>query len=129
MQTQVTKKIDFSGKDLFIGLDVHKKSWSVTILVEGMEHKTFTQPPDPQVLYDYLQKMFPGGTYYSAYEAGFCGYGIHRELNAFGIKNIVINAADIPSSQKDQSGEARSHRQPEDCQSAWERVIAGHPHL
>jgi transposase len=102
MQTQVTKKIDFSGKDLFIGLDVHKKSWSVTILVEGMEHKTFTQPPDPQVLYDYLQKMFPGGTYYSAYEAGFCGYGIHRELNAFGIKNIVINAADIPSSQKDQ---------------------------
>jgi transposase len=46
MQTQVTKKIDFKGKDLYIGLDVHKKSWSVTILVEGMEHRTFTQPPD-----------------------------------------------------------------------------------
>jgi transposase len=102
MQTQVTKKIDFKGKDLFIGLDVHKKSWSVTILVEGMEHRTFTQPPDPRVLYNYLQKMFPGGNYFSAYEAGFCGYGIHRELNSVGIKNIVINAADIPSSQKDQ---------------------------
>ncbi len=102
MQTQVTKKIDFQGKDLFIGLDVHKKSWSVTILVGGMEHRTFTQPPDPRALYTYLQKMFPGGTYHSAYEAGFCGYGIHRELNALGIKNIVINAADIPSSQKDQ---------------------------
>ena len=101
MQTQVTKKIDFKGKDLFIGLDVHKKSWSVTILVGGIEHRTFTQPPDPRTLYNYLQKMFPGGTYYSAYEAGFCGYGIHRELNALGIKNIVINAADIPSSQKD----------------------------
>jgi hypothetical protein len=46
--------------------------------------------------------MFPGGTYYSAYEAGFCGYGIHRELNDLGIKNIVINAEDIPTSQKDQ---------------------------
>ena len=102
MQTQVTKKIDFKGTDLFIGLDVHKKSWSVTILVEGMEHRTFTQPPDPRTLYNYLQKMFPGGTYYSAYEAGFCGYGIHRELNDLGIKNIVINAADIPASQKDQ---------------------------
>ena len=45
--------------------------------------------------------MFPGGSYFSAYEAGFCGYGIHRELNSFGIKNIVINAADIPTSQKD----------------------------
>jgi transposase len=102
MQTQVTKKIDFKGKDLFIGLDVHKKSWSVTILVEGIEHRTFTQPPDPRTLYNYLQKMFPGGTYHSAYEAGFCGYGIHRELNDLGIKNIVINAADIPTSQKDQ---------------------------
>jgi len=101
MQTQVTKKIDFSGKELFIGLDVHKKSWSVTILVDGIEHRTFTQPPDPKTLFNYLQKMFPGGTYYSAYEAGFCGYGIHRELNSLGIKNIVINAADIPSSQKD----------------------------
>jgi len=77
MQTQVTKKIDFKDKNLLIGLDVHKKSWSVTILVEGIEHRTFTQPPDPKSLYNYLRRMFPGGTYYSAYEAGFCGYGIH----------------------------------------------------
>jgi transposase len=102
MQTQVTKKIDFSGKNLFIGLDVHKKSWSVTIVVDGMEHRTFTQPPDPRALNNYLQRMFPGGNYNSAYEAGFCGYGIHRELNELGIKNIVINAADIPTIQKDQ---------------------------
>ena len=101
MQTQVTKKIDFSGKDLFIGLDVHKKSWSVTIVIDGIEHRTFTQPPDPGALNNYLQRMFPGGSYNSAYEAGFCGYGIHRELNSLGIRNIVINAADIPTSQKD----------------------------
>jgi transposase len=101
MQTQVTKKIDFKGKELFIGLDVHKKSWSVTIIVDGIEHRTFTQPPDPLVLNNYLQRMFPGGDYNSSYEAGFCGYGIHRGLNSLGIKNIVINAADIPTSQKD----------------------------
>jgi transposase len=101
MQTQVTKKIDFSDKDLFIGLDVHKKSWSVTIVVDGIEHRTFTQPPDPDALSHYLRRMFPGGKYNSAYEAGFCGYKIHRELNSLGIKNIVINAADIPTSQKD----------------------------
>jgi transposase len=101
MQTQVTKRIDFKDKDLFIGLDVHKKSWSVTIVIDDMEHRTFTQPPDTRALYNYLQRMFPGATYNSAYEAGFCGYGIHRELNSLGIKNIVINAADIPTSQKD----------------------------
>lgn len=101
MQTQVTKKIDFTGKDLFIGLDVHKKSWSVTIVVDGMEHRTFTQPPDPEALQKYLHRSFPGGTYLSAYEAGYCGYGIHRRLNDLGIKNIVINAADIPATQKE----------------------------
>ncbi len=85
MQTQVMKKIDFSGKDLFIGLDVHKKSWSVTIVIGGMEHRTFTQPPDPRALNNYLQRMFPGGSYNSAYEAGFCGYAIHRRLNELGI--------------------------------------------
>jgi len=101
MQTQVTKKIDFTGKDIFIGLDVHKKSWSVTVTVDGMEHKTFTQHPDPQALHNYLQRNFPGGSFHSAYEAGFCGYDIHRRLNSLGIENIVINAADIPTTQKD----------------------------
>jgi transposase len=101
MQTQVTKEIDFSEKNLFIGLDVHKKSWSVTIIVDGIEHRTFTQPPSAESLSGYLHRMFPGADYFSAYEAGFCGYRIHRELNSFGIKNIVINAADIPSTQKD----------------------------
>ena len=101
MKTQVTKKIDFSGKDLFIGLDVHKKSWSVTIVVDGIEHRTFCQPPDAMALNNYLKRVFPGGSYYSAYEAGFCGYGIHRELISLGINNIVINAADTPTSQKD----------------------------
>jgi len=101
MQTQVTKKIDFTGKELFIGLDVHKKSWSVTIVVDGIEHRSFTQPPDPEALQKYLQRFFPGGNYHSVYEAGYCGYGIHRRLNELGIKNIVINAADIPTTQKD----------------------------
>lgn len=50
MKIQVTKRIDFTGKQLFIGLDVHKKSRSITILVDGTEHRTFTQPPDPESL-------------------------------------------------------------------------------
>ena len=101
MQTQVTKKIDFTGKDLFVGLDVHKKSWSVTIVVDGIEHRTFTQPPDPEALQKYLLRSFPGGNYQSAYEAGYCRYDIHRRLNDLGIENMVINAADIPTTQKD----------------------------
>jgi hypothetical protein len=41
LQTQVTKKFYFKGKELFIELDTHKKkSWSMTIVVDGMEHRT-----------------------------------------------------------------------------------------
>lgn len=63
MQTQVTKKIDFTGKEFFIRLDVHKKSWDVTILVNGIGHRRFTQPIDVDALQKYLHRNFPGGNY------------------------------------------------------------------
>ena len=37
----------------------------------------------------------------SVYEAGFCGFWIHRKLLKLGIENIVINPADVPTSDKE----------------------------
>jgi len=101
MQTQVSKKLDFSGKNLYIGLDVHKSSWHVTIYSQEMSLKSFTQPPSPKSLHNFLCTNYPNANYYSAYEAGFCGYSHHRDLNKLGINNIVVNAADVPKSNKD----------------------------
>ena len=97
------KNIDFTGKNIYIGLDVHKKSWSVTILLDELEHRTFSSPPVPEFLNKYLRKHFPGGRYLSAYECGFSGYVHHRKLNELGIENIVINPADVPSSNKEKT--------------------------
>ena len=99
-----SKSINFCGMNIYAGIDVHKKSWSVTILVEDFEHKTFTQPPSVDKLYGYLIKHFPGATYHSAYEAGFSGYGNHRKLKELGINNIVINPADVPTTGKEKAG-------------------------
>jgi transposase len=44
---------------LFIGIDIHKKSWSVSIRTESFDHKTFSMPPDPDALYDYVAAHFP----------------------------------------------------------------------
>lgn len=99
-----SKSINFSGMNVYIGLDVHKKSWSVTILTDDIEHKTYTQPPNPDKLYAYLVRHFPGATYYSAYESGFSGYGNHRRLIELGINNIVVNPADIPTTGKEKAG-------------------------
>lgn len=41
-----SNKLDFTGQPIYIGLDVHKKSWSVSIHSALCEHKTFTQCPD-----------------------------------------------------------------------------------
>jgi transposase len=76
MEAQV-KKTDFPGQNIYVGFDAHLKSRKVTIMVEDTIYKTFTQPPMPEVLYNYLKNNFPGCNYHSAYKAGFCGYWIH----------------------------------------------------
>ncbi len=100
MQTQVTKKT-FVDQEFFVGIDTHKKSWTVSILGEHYEHKTMSQNPDPEILARYLKKHFPGGKYHAVYEAGFSGFESCRELQQLGIDCIVGHAADIPSSQKE----------------------------
>jgi transposase len=103
MQNKSSKILDFTGHNVYVGLDVHGASWAVNILVDEIEHRRFTQPPDPVVLYNYLCKNFPGANYYSAYECGFCGYHHHRKLLELGIKNIVINPADLPITDKEKT--------------------------
>lgn len=100
MQTQ-SKNLNFEGQNIYVGFDSHLKSWQVTILTENMSHKTFVMPPKPDVLSMYLKNNFPNGTYYSAYEAGFCGLWAHYKLQGLGINNIVVNPADVPSTQKE----------------------------
>ena len=111
MQTQVNE-LNFTGQNIYAGFDVHLKSWSVTIMTEKLTHKTFSQPPKPELLHQYLVKNFPGGTYHSAYEAGFCGYWIHNKLKLLGVNSIVVNPADIPTTDKEkvQKEDARDSR-------------------
>ncbi len=98
---QIRQKLDFSGDSIYAGIDVHKKQWNVFIMSEYKEHKGFVQPPDPSILAEYLRKNFPGATYYSTYEAGFSGFWIHEALKQQGIHNIVVNPADVPTTDKE----------------------------
>jgi len=53
-------------------------------------YKTFSQDPSAKELANYLKKNFPGGNYYSAYEASFCGYSLHRALEKYGIHSSPL---------------------------------------
>lgn len=100
MQTQVNQT-DYSGQKIYVGIDVHLKSWKVTVMMDSLYRTTFSQDPCAETLYHYLVRHFPGAAYFSAYEAGFSGYWIHYKLCALGINSIVVNPADIPTTSKE----------------------------
>jgi transposase len=99
-----TVRPDFTGQNIYVGMDVHKKSWTVSIFSEHHEHKTFTQPPNAESLVGYLKRTFPGATYHAVYEAGFCGYWIHDSLHQQGVDSMVVNPADVPTTDKQRRG-------------------------
>lgn len=94
-------KVSFKNQHIYVGLDSHNKNWRVSIKYENIEHKTFTQNPEPKLLVDYLHRNFPGATYHCVYEAGYNGFWICDELNKLGVNCIVVNPADVPTKDKD----------------------------
>ena len=81
MSTQ--KRIDMETQPtaqpkLYIGMDIHKKSWSVHLRTDISDHKTLTIPPDCDTLYDYVENNFQDHEVSLTYEAGCCGFSASR---------------------------------------------------
>ncbi len=95
------KQLDFAGQTIFCGIDVHKKNWRVNIRNDQFELEDYTQDPCEDLLMKHLQKKYPGASYQVAYEAGFSGFGLLRSLTSSGIQCMVVNPADIPSTDRD----------------------------
>lgn len=85
---------------LYIGIDVHKKSWTFHYKTDLFDGKTITQPANPKTLIDWVSKNFPTHEVTCAYEAGFSGYSAARLFQKQNWNVLVLNAADIPRSQK-----------------------------
>ena len=96
-------KVSFKGQNIYVGIDVHLKTWHVTTLTESGYKYSFAQHADAKELFDRLNKKFPEAHFMSAYEAGFCGFSAHYALTEQGIENIVVHAADIPTTGKEKA--------------------------
>ena len=92
---------DYTGKTVFVGIDVHKKTYSVSCICEGAVVKRDRLKATSETLVSYLNKYFKGGRVKSVYEAGFSGFVLHRHLLAAGIENIVVHAASVETSGRD----------------------------
>ena len=57
--------------------------------------------PSPVELLNYLRKKYSGGIYHVVYEAGFCGFWAARKFKELEVDCIVVNPADVPTSNKE----------------------------
>ena len=62
-----SNKISFKGQKIFIGIDVHAKSWKVAIALEVGAVKGHSQKPSAKELFDFLKKNYPNGEYQAFY--------------------------------------------------------------
>ncbi len=86
---------DYTNKTVHIGIDVHKKTYAVTVICDKEVVKKDTMLTYPEKLLNYITKHFKGASVYTAYEAGFSGFHLHRFLTKNGISNIVVHPASI----------------------------------
>ena len=115
-----SKQKFFEGQKIFVGIDVHAKQWHVYASPEsGLGMRPVCMPPNAEALLSYLESKFPGGEYHSAYESGFCGFSKHRDLMNHGIHNIIFNAADLKTSNKERVRKTDAV----DCKAIWENLL------
>lgn len=80
---------------LFIGIDIHKRSWKIHCSTDISGGKTFSMPPSPEGLKNYVDRYFSDHEVVTAYEAGCCGYHAHRCFEGYGWRSLVVNPADV----------------------------------
>lgn len=92
-------KISFKGQKIYVGIDVHLKNWSVTVITEKGLKRTHPQKADAKELFEFLNRHYPEGEYLAVYESGFSGFSTYYALKEAGIDSVVIHAADVPTTQ------------------------------
>lgn len=89
------KEILARGKDVYIGIDVHKDSWHITIRAEGEELLMVSMQSSYQTLRKLLER-FEDCKIRVAYEAGPCGFWLYDKLMAEGIETIAVPPSLVP---------------------------------
>ncbi|MBK7099417.1 MAG: transposase [Sphingobacteriales bacterium] len=65
------------------------------------ELEDFSQNADVALLYKHLSRKYPAADFRICYEAGFSGFSAQRWLTENGINCLVVNAADVATSNKE----------------------------
>ena len=80
---------------LYVGVDLHQRSWHVTIITEEEHLFSGGIPPGWQALRSLLDR-YPGYRVHVAYEAGYFGFWLYDRLIAYGVDAHVTPPNLIP---------------------------------
>ena len=94
-------RIDYTGKTIYVGIDVHKKDWQVGTFYDGIVLGNISISSNSQELISFLRNRYSGATFKCIYESGAFGFNLQRQLNASGMDCIVVHAGDVPGSDKE----------------------------
>jgi transposase len=86
-----------NGEDLFVGIDLHKQRWHVTIRTRDVELFSASIPGTWEALQRVLAR-YVGHRLAAVYEAGYFGFRLHDRLIDHGIPCIVTppSLVDLP---------------------------------
>jgi len=94
---QEIRRKNWAGQRLFVGLDLHKKTWVATVRSRDLHLKTFTVPSGKEAFWKTLNHQFPGAQFIVAYEAGCFGYHVAEYINSHGGKAVIFPPHRIPT--------------------------------
>lgn len=104
-----------------LGQDMHAAQITVVVQYDGSVPKPAVQVPTGRYLewIDRLREQHPQAQIYSCYEAGPCGYWMHRALVQRGIENYVVAPVCLSGRRKTDKRDARK------LVEALERYVQG----
>lgn len=84
-----------SGETVFVGIDLHRLSWHITVICCGEMIFSGAHPPEPEKLLNFLKRYRPNRIE-AVYEAGYFGFSLYELLNASGIQCTVTPPTLLP---------------------------------
>lgn len=93
--------IDFTGKTIYVGIDVHQKDYQVAKITEGICLGNHRMNANADTLIKHLLTHYPGAIFKCVYESCAWGFNLQRKLVKAGIECIVVHAADVATNDKE----------------------------
>jgi transposase len=93
--------IDYSGKTICVGIDVHQKDYQIAKVYNGICLGNHRMAADAEGLIEHLGNHYPGAEFKCVYECCAWGFNLQRKLGTAGMDCIVVHAADVSTTDKE----------------------------